>query len=344
MRYSRVHVDAISYALAPVVVTSSELERRVRPLYERLHLQEGQLELLTGISERRWWKPSTPLRHGALTAARRAIEQTGVQPEDLEVLIYGAVCREAFEPATACGIAAELGVNPHATVYDLSNACLGMLSGMLEIANRIELGQIRAGMVVSCESARQIVDIMIDELNGGSDMEFYKQALATLTGGSGAAAILMTDGSFKSPRRHKLLGGVTRTEPKYHELCRWGLDDVTGKQVMQTDAVSVLKYGVELGAATWRDFLKEMSWTDSQVDRVICHQVGSGHGEAILGALQIAPEKDFTTYEFLGNMGTVSLPTTAALAEEREVLESGHRVGFLGIGSGLNCMMLGLEW
>jgi 3-oxoacyl-[acyl-carrier-protein] synthase-3 len=40
----------------------------------------------------------------------------------------------------------------------------------------------------------------------------------------------------------------------------------------------------------------------------------------------------------------VSLPLTAALAEEREFLRPGDRVGWLGIGSGLNCLMLGLEW
>jgi len=40
----------------------------------------------------------------------------------------------------------------------------------------------------------------------------------------------------------------------------------------------------------------------------------------------------------------VSVPLTAALADEREFLESGDRVAFLGIGSGLNCMMLGFEW
>ena len=47
---------------------------------------------------------------------------------------------------------------------------------------------------------------------------------------------------------------------------------------------------------------------------------------------------------FLGNIGTVSLPITAAIAEERGFLEPGDRVGWLGIGSGLNCLMLGIEW
>jgi 3-oxoacyl-[acyl-carrier-protein] synthase-3 len=87
-----------------------------------------------------------------------------------------------------------------------------------------------------------------------------------------------------------------------------------------------------------------MGWTPAQVDRVICHQVGSGHQDAILKSLQVPREKDYTTYAFLGNMGTAALPVTAAIASERGVLKPGQRVGFLGIGSGLTCLMMGLEW
>jgi acyl-CoA:acyl-CoA alkyltransferase len=77
---------------------------------------------------------------------------------------------------------------------------------------------------------------------------------------------------------------------------------------------------------------------------VICHQVGAGHRDAILKALGITKDKEYSTYEFLGNIGTVSLPLTAALAEEREFLRPGDRVSLLGIGSGLNCLMLAVEW
>ncbi len=113
---------------------------------------------------------------------------------------------------------------------------------------------------------------------------------------------------------------------------------------MRTDAVNVLNYGVELGRRTWEAFLAEMGWRAAEVDRVVCHQVGAAHQEAILKSLGITEDKDFTTYEFLGNMGTVSLPLSAALAEEREVLVAGEKVALLGIGSGLNCLMLGVEW
>ena len=49
-------------------------------------------------------------------------------------------------------------------IYDVSNACLGMLNGMLQIANMIELGQIQAGLVVGCESGRALVETTIERL------------------------------------------------------------------------------------------------------------------------------------------------------------------------------------
>jgi 3-oxoacyl-[acyl-carrier-protein] synthase-3 len=113
---------------------------------------------------------------------------------------------------------------------------------------------------------------------------------------------------------------------------------------MSTDAGSVLKYGVDLGMRTWKAFLTKVGWGVEQLDKVICHQIGSSHRETMLKMLGVPLEKDFSTFQYLGNIGTVSLPLTAALAEEREFLKPGDRVGFLGIGSGLNCMMLGLEW
>ncbi len=113
---------------------------------------------------------------------------------------------------------------------------------------------------------------------------------------------------------------------------------------MATDAVGVLRHGVELGARTFRAFLDELGWTRADLTKVICHQVGSAHRSEILTRLEIPTERDFVTYPYLGNTGTCALPLTAALAEERGHLEPGDRVGFLGIGSGLNCLMLGWEW
>ncbi len=399
MKYTNVHMESIGYELPPMVVTSGDLEARLAPMYDKLHIAPGQLEALTGISERRWWEEGHMLSDGAATAARKAIEQSNVEAKYIETLIYSGVCRENFEPATACAVAAQLGVSPDANVYDISNACLGVLNGIIDIANRIELKQIRAGMVVSCETSREIIEIMINRMLEEKTMDMFTKSLATMTGGSGAAAVLLTDGSFENSNSHRLLGGVTKAAPEHHKLCRWGItlspvalgelmfspdkllsaiDQVTEPEAipsaikeimssekippalanimpteklpaaltefMATDSVAVLKHGAKLGVRTWGAFLGKMGWARDQVDKVICHQVGEGHRDTILKELGIAPEKDFSTYKYLGNIGTVSLPLTAAIAEQRKFLQPGDRVSFLGIGSGLNCLMLGWEW
>ncbi|MBT1070193.1 3-oxoacyl-ACP synthase III [Pelotalea chapellei] len=347
MKYRKVTIEALGYELAPVVVTSTELEARLEPLYRYLRIAPGQLQALTGIRERRWWEPGYPLSHGAIAAARKVLLSTGISPDDIGALIYAGVCREQFEPATACRVAAGLGIGGKAAVFDLSNACLGVLNGILDVANRIELGQIKAGLVVSCESAREINDIMIARMLEERTMQHFAASLATLTGGSGAVAVLLTDGSFTGVSRRQLLGGITQTAPEHHRLCLWGVapDGKGGyTQSMSTDGVNVMNYGVELGRQTWEAFLPQVGWRAAEIDKVICHQVGSAHQSAILKSLDIPSDKDFTSYEYLGNMGTVSLPLTAAIADERDILEEGDKVAFLGIGSGLNCLMLGMDW
>ncbi len=337
MRYTKVSLSGLAYELAPVVVTSAALEKRVAPVYEKLHLPQGQLEALTGIRERRWWNQGVRLPEAAARAGKKALEKAGVPASALGALIYAGVCRDASEPATACAVAAQLGVSRDCAVYDLSNACLGVLSGIVDAANRIELGQIRAGLIVSCESAREINESMIASMLARPTMEHFKLSIATLTGGSGAVAVLLTDGSLGAvgPR---LLGGAAQSAPEHWDLCRWDRD------FMRTDAAAVLKNGVELARGTWKKFIDELGWSAGGVDKTICHQVGGPHRAAVLGAFGVPLEKDFATYEYLGNIGTVSLPLTAALAGERGFLEKGDKVGFLGIGSGLNCLMLGWEW
>ena len=61
-------------------------------------------------------------------------------------------------------------------------------------------------------------------------------------------------------------------------------------------------------------------------------------------ALALDSAKDFSTFEFLGNVGSVSLPLTMAMGLERQPPPSGTRLAMLGIGSGLNCIMLGARW
>ena len=187
-------------------------------------------------------------------------------------------------------------------------------------------------------------------MNRQPDIDLFTRSLATWTGGSGAAALLLVS-SEVSDHGPRLVGSAQGTDSRWHELCRWGVkseDSVTDPAIrteyMETDAIGVLRHGVDLGLKTWNQFLETLNWSSEEVDRTICHQVGSAHRQEILPSLGISPEQDYITFPFLGNIGTVSIPMTAALAAERGVLLPGHQVAFLGIGSGLVCRMLAWEW
>lgn len=122
MKYSRVFINSMAYELAPVVVSSSELEQRLAPLYQKFRIPMGQLAALTGIRERRWWPLGHQLSDGAIAAAKKALNETGLKATDLGAVVYTGVCRDQHEPATACRIAASLGVGRDSAIYDISNA------------------------------------------------------------------------------------------------------------------------------------------------------------------------------------------------------------------------------
>ncbi|MGD9972342.1 MAG: 3-oxoacyl-ACP synthase III [Desulfatirhabdiaceae bacterium] len=346
MRYESVTIDAFGYELAPNVLTSDDIEDRLTPLYQKRYLKKGQLETLTGIRERRYWDPGFSMNQGAMRAGLKALGASTVSKESIGMLIYAGVCRDQLEPATACAVAHGLNLGPDTQILDVSNACLGVLNGMILVANAIEMGQIDAGMVVSCETSREIIDLVIGRLLETLDMTVFKQTLATLTGGSGAVAVILSRTRSRKTG-HRLLGAVIQNASQWHRLCLWGPDTgfpSTLPHFMQTDSVGVLQHGVRLGIETYSKFRKAFDIGPDGPDKIICHQVGSAHQKTILAGLGIPPDRDFTTFEYLGNMGTVSLPMTAAIADEREFLRPGDRVGFLGIGSGLNCLMLAVDW
>ena len=113
---------------------------------------------------------------------------------------------------------------------------------------------------------------------------------------------------------------------------------------MATDSEELLKRGVETAARTWLDFQDESGWAADSIDRFFCHQVGSAHARLLFDSLGLDPSRNFETLHMLGNVGSVSAPITLALGIEAVKLNKGERAAVLGIGSGINCLMLGIDW
>ncbi len=413
MHYQNVCLETIAYTLPEEIVTSAEIEARLEPLYKRLRLPEGRLELMTGIAERRFWPPGMLPSEKSVETAEKAIRAAGIDRTHIGALVHGSVCRDFLEPATACGVHHRLGLPSGCAVYDVSNACLGLLNGVVQVANMIELGQIRAGVVVGTESGRALVEATIEHLNTNNALSRndIKAAFASLTIGSGSAAIVLCNREL-SRTGNRLLGGVMQTATDHCELCQGGhtprpTDNLPspfgrgaggegGKSLsapfersaegdgskslsapfgrsaggegskslpspfgrgaggegrvsgppllMWTDSEALMREGVTAAQSCFAAFGKEMGWATGDIQKTFCHQVGRAHHRLLFESLGLDQQVDFATYQQLGNTGAVALPMTAAIGIESGHLRPVDHVALLGIGSGINVIMLGIEW
>ncbi|MFO0817957.1 MAG: 3-oxoacyl-ACP synthase III [Pirellulales bacterium] len=348
MQYQNVCIESVGYCLPPERVSSTQLEQRLRPLYERLRLPEGRLELMSGIRERRVWRTGVLPSDKSVISGQQALVAANWAPSRVGALIHASVCRDHLEPATACKVHHLLGLPPDCLIYDVSNACLGLLNGVLQIANMIELGQIESGLVLGSEGSRALMEATIDALNRDESLtrSSIKPALASLTIGSASAAILLTQRKA-SQTGNRLVAAARRTHSQFHGLCQSGRDEAAAdgmRPLMDTDSERLLEEGVATGAATFADFQRVTGWRPGEIQRTICHQVGSAHRRRMLETFELDPERDFTTFEWLGNTGAAALPVSLGLAARQGWLDQAERLALLGIGSGINCLMLAVEW
>ena len=341
MRFENVCIESIAVALPDEVWSSALIEERRRPLYERLKLPEGRLELMTGIRERRMWPAGTRPSDASAAAGRAVLAKSALDAGRVELFIHAAVSRDMLEPATASFAHRKIGLPGTAQIMDVSNACLGFLNALTLAAGLIASGQIRCAMVVSGENGRPLVEQTLRTLlERPLNRNEIKPYFANLTIGSGAVGAIVCHRSLVQGRAHRLLGGIARAATEHSELCQ-GDTYAAESLVMQTDSEQLLVAGVTLARQTWGDFTAEQG---SGYDRFICHQVGSVHRRKLYETLGLDLARDFSTFETLGNTGSVALPATLATAVEAGAVREGDRVGLLGIGSGLNCLMLALEW
>ncbi|MCB0420286.1 MAG: 3-oxoacyl-ACP synthase III [Bdellovibrionales bacterium] len=346
--YQNVFLQSLAIAQPPQRISSLEIEQRLEPTYKRLNLHPGRLELMTGIRERRLCEKGVRPSELSVEAGQKALAESGLAKEKIGCLIHASVCRDFLEPATATVVHDRLGLSAHCQVYDVSNACLGWLNALLQVANMIELGQIEAGMVVSGEDGRALVESTIDALNADENLnrKSIKGSLASLTIGSGGVAAILSNKNLAKDKP-ALLGGVSLSATEYYNLCQGGVDGgqaTTHHVIMNTDSEAMLKAGVDLAADCFALAKKEWGLQVNEIDHFITHQVGSAHSRLIFERLELSVDKDFPTFSYLGNMGSASIGTTLFLANQEGRIHKGEDVLLMGIGSGLVTLFMRLKW
>ena len=342
MSFSRVVIEQMAYALPPQVVTSEQLEHSLDPLYERLNLKVGRLELMTGIKERRFWESSHKASQASAEAGVKLLEEGNIDPKEVDLLIHSAVCRDRLEPATASYVHKLMGLGHNTQILDISNACLGFLNALILAGSMIEQGTINRAIIVAGENGKPLVDETVKLLNKGNlDRKSIKPFFANLTIGAGAVAWSICRDENQMNKLPRLSQFANSTDTSHNQLCEG--DQSMNGMLMQTDSEELLHAGITVAGNAWQKFLMTSKWNSQSPELVVTHQVGKAHQQEIEKALSYDRKKSFTTYEFLGNCGSVSLPITFTLACEKNPTFLQAKSALLGIGSGLSSLMLALN-
>ncbi|MGB0416175.1 MAG: 3-oxoacyl-ACP synthase III [Coraliomargarita sp.] len=343
MKFSNVAIESIAYALPDEVWTSADVEAKLAPVYERLRLPEGRLELMTGIRERRFWPLGTPASVASAKAGEAVLAKTRFNREEIDLLVHSAVCRDRLEPATASYVHGLLGLSGGTQIFDISNACLGFLNAMVVAGSMIESGQIERALICSGENGRPLVENTLQQLqNPELTRKTIKPYFANLTIGAGAVAAVLCRKDLAPVSSLQLRAAVVETDTSHNELCQG--DSAGDALEMLTDSEELLVAGIGVATRAWDRFVQTTGWTAETPDRVITHQVGKAHTRELFNALGLDLSKDYTTFETLGNVGSVSCPITLAKAIEDSAYIPGQKAALLGIGSGLSSLMLAVEW
>jgi acyl-CoA:acyl-CoA alkyltransferase len=337
-RYEDVVISGLAHLDAPHVVTSCELEEPMAGTYERLGLEPGLLEELSGIVERRIWDEGTQPSEVARAAGELALERSGVDAGDVGVLINTSVCRDFIEPSTASIVHGAMGLPPTAVNFDLGNACLGFVNGMNVVAGMIERGEVDHGLVVNGETSRFAVSSTVERLaSDACDEVMFREQFATLTLGSGTVAMVLSRADAAGDG-HRFLGGLSRASTAHAGLC-------TGHpHEMRTDTKGLLLAGLELAGLTWKEAVSAFDWEPQDIDTFVIHQVSKVHTKAVCDTLGLDIERFPLIFPRFGNIGPAGVPTVLSKAVEDGTISAGDRVMLMGVGSGLNAAASEIVW
>lgn len=339
MQFENVAIAGMAHIDAPHRLSSDDLNQRLRPTLDRLGVRVDVFKDIAGIHARRLWGDVGKQASDAATeAGEKALADAGISAEKVGLLVNTSVSRDWLEPSTASIVSGNLGMPDTCQNFDVANACLAFLNGM-DIASRmIERGEIDYALVVDGETADLAYEKTIERLlQEDSTEEQFRNEMATLTLGSGAAAMVLARAEL-APDAPRYKGGVTRAATQWNKLCRGNLDG------MVTDTRTLLLEGMKLATNTFNVARDALGWVVDELDEFVVHQVSQVHTASLVNALGIDPKRVLTIFGEHGNIGPASVPIVLSKLRDMGRLQKGNRVALLGIGSGLNCTMAEVQW
>jgi 3-oxoacyl-[acyl-carrier-protein] synthase-3 len=288
----------------------------------------------TGIRERRIAADDQALSDLALPAAREALEQAGIDPKTVDLVIVATVTPDMAFPSAGAIIADELGA-PDAAAYDLSAGCTGFMYAIAQGYGMVAGGLASRALVVGGDVLSRILDwsdrrtavlfgdgagaVVLDRVSEGGFIGFELGA-----DGSGGHQLYLPAGGSRTPA----------TEETVAER----------KHFVQMNGREVFKFAARVLVSSAEKVLAECGRTVDDVDVYIPHQANIRIIDHAAEKLGIPKEKIVVNADRYGNTSSGSIPLALADAQAEGRLYDGALVLMTGMGAGLTWGSGLIEW
>jgi len=325
----RVGITAVATSLPAAELSSADLQDRVER-ESGFGLPPGLFQQLTGIRTRRVASEDEYASTFAISAGRTALERAGLDPLDIDLLVFASATRDIVEPATAHIVQAELGSKAHA--FDVTNACNSFLNGIDVARSLIMAGRAGRALVVTGETPTRAIRWRLERPAQARD------AFAGYTFGDAGAAVVLepvphggiVDIDAETHSQHWSVGGIFgggSRHPRGEEHTYFSGDGRLLRGVFEKVGPGILERVLARTGCDWSDFA-----------RVLVHQVTRPYLDRFVEVTGVPEELLEVTVEELGNMASATLGVQLDRIAPR--LRSGDRVLFVGLGGGISVTTL----
>ncbi|WP_279222099.1 beta-ketoacyl-ACP synthase III [Heliophilum fasciatum] len=289
----------------------------------------------TGIRERRIAAPEQATSDLAVEAGRRALENAGVAPEEIDMVIVGSCAFDMFLPATACLVADRLGAR-RAAAFDLETACTSFIYGAAIASQFIATGMYEKVLVIGAEVMSRILDFT----DRNTCVLFGDGAGAAVLGpvpaGQGIRSIhLGADGS--GGKALSIPAGGTRMPVSEQTL-------KDRSHYVKMNGKEVYKFAVKAMDDASTIALEKAGWQPEDLDFLVPHQANQRIIDSAVKKLGIDPSRVEVNVDRYGNMSAASLPVALDEAVRAGKINAGDRIILVGFGAGLTWGSMAIQW
>ena len=295
-------------------------------LSQRVDTNDEWIASRTGIRERRIASNDQTTSDLALLASRSAIEDAGISPEEIDLVIVATITPDMAFPSTACRLQHKLGL-ANVCCFDLEAACSGFVYALDVADGLLKSGRYHKALVVGAEKLSSIID-------------WEDRSTCVLFGDGAGAAVLSNDG--EGPKLRGCLCGADGSNPSL--LCQpaggaempASLQTVNQREhFLKMNGREIFKNAVRVMEFAGRTLLEKHDLTPDDVDHVIPHQANARIVESLSQRFEIPLDKFYCNLQRFGNTSAASIPLAMDEATRSGTFKPGQIGLMVAFGAGL---------